>query len=360
MEWLRKTWVLCYTYRPRLVVTILLAGIILALAACTSAESGNAVTTHASGLEEDLPEARSVETEASPIAPLPTRTRTPAPTRQPGRTPTATLPPTPQSDPVLVGAGDIAWCSRGGRDEQTAALLDNIPGTVFTAGDVVYDSGSHEEFAECYEPGWGRHKDRTRPAVGDHEYRTEGAAGYFDYFGAAAGEAGKGWYSYDLGEWHIIVLNSNCGEVGGCDAGSEQGQWLKADLEANPAQCTLAYWHHPLFSMRDAQESENRYFWPVMYEHGVEVIVNGNDHHYVRFTPQTPDGTADPERGVRQFTVGTGGRNLYPFSYQVPNVEASQSSVHGVLKLTLRAGSYEWEFISIDGSYSDSGGTDCH
>lgn len=151
------------------------------------------------------------------------------------------------SDPILVGAGDIVTC-RGTDDEATAALLDAIGGTVFTAGDSVYSDGTSEEFANCYEPSWGRHKARTRPAVGNHEYHTPGAAGYFAYFGEAAGDPSKGYYSYDLGAWHIVVINSNCDEIGGCEPGSPQEQWLRADLAAHPTACTLAYWHHPLFS----------------------------------------------------------------------------------------------------------------
>jgi hypothetical protein len=153
-------------------------------------------------------------------------------------------------DPVFVGAGDIASCTSTG-DEATANLLDTIPGTVYTTGDNAYESGTASEFENCYDPSWGRHKARTRPAVGNHEYySTTNASGYFGYFGAAAGDPSKGYYSYDLGSWHIISLNSNCSFVagGGCAAGSDQEKWLRADLAAHPNACTLAYWHHPLFS----------------------------------------------------------------------------------------------------------------
>ncbi|MCH7718695.1 MAG: metallophosphoesterase, partial [Chloroflexi bacterium] len=148
---------------------------------------------------------------------------------------------------MLVGAGDIASCASSG-DEATADLLDGIAGTVVTFGDNAYQSGTESEFADCYEPTWGRHKARTRPAPGNHDYITPGASGYFEYFGAAAGDPSKGYYSYDLGAWHVIAINSNCSQVGGCDAGSPQEQWLRADLAESPTSCTVAYWHHPRFS----------------------------------------------------------------------------------------------------------------
>jgi hypothetical protein len=185
------------------------------------------------------------------------------------------------ADPILVAVGDIASCSSDG-DEATAALLDGLSGTIATLGDHAYRSGTPQEFADCYDPSWGRHKDRTRPAPGNHDYETSGAAGYFDYFGAAAGEPGKGYYSYDLGTWHIVVLNSNCSQVGGCGEGTPQEQWLREDLAAHPATCTLAYWHHPLFSSgtEHGGNESMQPVWQALYDAGADVVLAGHEHNY--------------------------------------------------------------------------------
>ena len=220
-----------------------------------------------------------------------------------------------EADPVFVGAGDIASCASSG-DEATANLLDGIPGTVYTLGDNVYDSGTDAEFADCYNSSWGRHKARTRPIVGNHEYRTPGASGYFKYFGAAAGESSKGYYSYDLGAWHIVALNSMCQNVGGCGATSPMVTWLKGDLATNPSSCTLAYWHHPVFSS-GAEHGNNPKMipsWDALYAAGADVVLSGHDHDYERFAPQTSSGVADPDRGIREFVVGTGGKSHLPTS----------------------------------------------
>ena len=271
--------------------------------------------------------------------------------------------PTPTPEPVvLVGAGDIAACESGG-DEATAALLDGIAGTVFTAGDNVYQDATASEFANCYDPSWGRHKGRTRPAPGNHEYYQGAKANpYFDYFGAAAGERGKGYYSYDLGAWHIVVLNSNCAQVGGCSSGSPQEQWLRADLAAHPTACTLAYWHHPLFSSgHHGGMSDMVPLWQALYEAGAELIINGHDHLYERFAPQDPRGVADPEYGIRQFTAGMGGKSLYPFKTLKANSEMRNNDTYGVLKLTLHATSYDWEFVPEAGkTFTDRGSGSCH
>jgi hypothetical protein len=262
---------------------------------------------------------------------------------------------------VLVGAGDIATCSNDG-DEETARLLDSIAGTVFTLGDNAYDEGAEGQFEECYEPTWGRHKSRTRPAAGNHEYRSEDASPYFDYFGEAAGDEGKGYYSYDLGAWHIIVLNSNCEYIGGCDADSAQERWLRADLAAHPARCTLAYWHHPLFSSgRYAGIEAVEPLWQALYEAGAEVVLAGHDHNYQRYAPQDPGGAPDPQRGIRQFVVGTGGRSHYEIEEPDPNLETYNDDTNGVLKLALGAGGYSWEFVPVQGSsFSDVGAGICH
>lgn len=258
-------------------------------------------------------------------------------------------------DPVLVGAGDIARCDSSA-DETTARLLDEIPGTVFTLGDNVYTSGTTAEFGDCYEPTWGRHRDRTRPAVGNHEYGTAGAGPYFDYFGSAAGARGQGWYSYDLGAWHIVVLNSNCSAIGGCGSGSPQLTWLKSDLAAHKDAHVLAYWHHPRFSSRYASPSlVLRSIWEVLYDAGVDVVLNGHAHNYERFAPQDPWARPDPSYGIRAFVVGTGGATLRPQLYEADNVEAFASS-HGVLRLTLRSDSYDWAFVPVaGGTFTDAG-----
>ena len=265
-------------------------------------------------------------------------------------------------DPVLVGAGDIGSCESVG-DDETAALLDDIEGTIFTAGDNGYDDGSLEEFMECFQPNWGRHKARIRPAPGNHEYYADPpGSGYFTYFGAAAGPPGKGWYSYDLGAWHIIVLNTNreCEEIS-CAAGDEQERWLRADLEAHPNLCTLAIYHHPRFSSGDHGNNDFvQDFWTTLYDHHVDVVLNGHDHSYERFAPQDARGDADPT-GVREFVVGTGGVGHYDMHVPEPNSEVMQNSENGVLKLTLHASSYDWEFITAaGGKFHDSGTGACH
>ncbi len=268
----------------------------------------------------------------------------------------ATPVPVYAADPVLVGAGDIGNCDTNA-DEATARLLDEISGTVFTTGDNVYPDGTASQFARCYDPTWGRHKSRTRPTPGNHDYHTNDASGYFDYFGAAAGRRGDGYYSYDLGAWHIIALNSNIS----MSAGSEQEEWLQADLEANPADCTLAYWHHPRFSSGDhGSSSMPRAVWETLYEAGADVVLNGHDHNYERFAPQTPNGALDRTRGIRQFVVGTGGTNLRDVGSPIANSEVRNDTTHGVLKLTLHATSYEWAFVPVAGrTFQDAGSASC-
>jgi hypothetical protein len=258
---------------------------------------------------------------------------------------------------VLVGAGDIADCASPG-DEATALLLDSIPGTVFTAGDNVYSDGTAAEFAACYDPTWGRHRARTRSSPGNHDYNTSGASAYYAYFGDAAGPAGRGYYSYDLGAWHVISLNS---EVS-MSVGSAQEQWLRADLAASTAQCTIAYWHRPRFSSgRHGSSTGPAPLWQALYDAGGDVILVGHDHNYQRFAPQTAAGVRDDERGIRQFVIGTGGRDHYTFSTPIANTEAYNTDTHGVLKLTLYEGWYAWEFIPVaGGAYRDSGTGSCH
>jgi hypothetical protein len=269
--------------------------------------------------------------------------------------------PSPTGDPVLVGAGDIARCGSDG-DEKTAALLDGIAGTVFTAGDNAYENGSPDQFRECYDPSWGRHRDRTRPAPGNHDWEMSGLVGYLGYFGEAAkGPNGSSWYSYDLGTWHVIVLDSMCSKVDGCGPASAQGQWLAADLAASDARCTLAIFHLPRFSSgAHGDTPEMDAFWRPLYAAGVDVVVNGHDHDYERFAPQDPDARLDGERGIRQFVVGTGGAQLRDFTRVAPNSELRVVLGHGVIAFTLRDGSYEWEFMVAGTAFSDHGTAPCH
>jgi acid phosphatase type 7 len=264
---------------------------------------------------------------------------------------------------ILVGAADVASCENLSGPEATAKLLDSIPGTVFVAGDLAYPNGTAAEYANCYHPTWGRHKPRTRPAPGNDDYHSANAEPYFTYFGSAAGDPRKGYYSYDLGAWHVVVVNSNCSEVGGCQEGSPQETWLRRDLALHPVGCTLAYWHSPLFSSGAIHGSDPtmRPIWRALYSAGAAVVINGHDHDYERFAPQDPDGVADPVRGIREFVVGTGGRGLRLFGKPIANSELRDNTAFGVLKLTLYRKSYSWEFIAETGkTFADSGSGECH
>jgi hypothetical protein len=269
-------------------------------------------------------------------------------------------PPPPPESVTFVGTGDIADCASSG-DEATAALLDGIPGSVFTLGDNVYPNGTQSEYNTCYgaQTTWGRHKARTFPSAGNHEYNTPGATGYYGYFGAAAGDPTKGYYSFDLGAWHVIVLNSNIAR----DASSAQVEWLRADLTAHSAKsCTIAYWHHPRFSSGFVHGNNItvQAFWDVLYQFNADVIMGGHDHDYERFAPQTPTALADNVRGIRQFVVGTGGKSLYSQGVLKANSEVFYNGTAGVLKLTLYDGGYTWEFVPVSGSFSDTGVGTCH
>lgn len=269
----------------------------------------------------------------------------------------------PSGDPVLVGAGDIANCRNLAGAEATAKLLETIPGEVFTAGDDAVPSGGTEEFRDCYGPTWGRFKNRTRPAAGNHEFHADGASPYFKYFGVAAGDPLSGYYSYNLGAWHIVVLNSECNLVGGCGHGSTQERWLRQDLQSHPATCTLAYWHRPLFSSGSGHGDYPpvKPFWDDLYAARATIVINGHDHDYERFAPQNPDGKADPSRGIREFVVGTGGAHQRPFAAPLqPNSQVRVTSTFGVLKLTLHPRSYDWTFIPQPGkSFNDAGSGKC-
>jgi 3',5'-cyclic AMP phosphodiesterase CpdA len=258
-------------------------------------------------------------------------------------------------DVTVVAAGDIARCEENNH-LATASLIDPVPGTVLTLGDHVYPSGTPEQFANCYDRGWGRHRARTRPSPGNHDWDVAAGGPYFDYFGINAGPFGLGYYSFDLGSWHIVSLNS----VVPAGEGSAQLAWLKSDLAASGAACTLAYWHHPLFSSGpNGNTPRMADVWRVLDEADADVVLASHDHMYERFAPQDAAGRPD-SRGLRSFVVGTGGGSLYPLKALQPNSEAREHSTFGVLKLNLRGRSYEWEFLPAAGqSFRDSGTSQC-
>lgn len=302
--------------------------------------------------------------------PRPTIVVTPVPTAAPTAAPPLVITPPPTLSPsptapggvVLVGAGDIASCSTSG-DTATATLINGIAGTVFTLGDNVYSSGTASEFTNCYDPTWGQFKARTRPAPGNHDYGTAGAAGYFGYFGTAAGEPSKGYYAYDLGAWRVYVLNSNCSAVGGCGAGSAQEAWLRADLASNPRPCVVGMWHHARFSSGTSHGSNTamQAFWQALYDHDAELVLAGHEHNYERFAPQTATGALDTARGLVELVAGTGGYTHYGFGTPIANSLVRNGTAFGVLKLTLSAGSWSFEFVPVAGeTFTDSGTGTCH
>lgn len=268
---------------------------------------------------------------------------------------------------VLVGAGDIAACSARAGAEATAKLIERIPGTVFAAGDLAYERGTAQEFRDCYGTTWGRFKDRTKPTPGNHEYNAGGGAAYFAYWGGQAGTPDKSYYSFDLGQWHVIALNTNCVApgVGGCGIGSPQEKWLKQDLKEHAKSCIAAFGHHALYSSgvfrSHAVHPELRDLWRDLYEAHADLILAGHEHSYERFAPQDPDGNADEKNGIREIVVGTGGRSHDPLGTALPNSEVRNFETYGVLKLTLWPGRYAWEFIPVNADgFRDSGEGHCH
>jgi hypothetical protein len=240
-------------------------------------------------------------------------------------------------------------------------VLDTLSGLVFAAGDNLHDNAAGASYDACYGPSWGRHKSRTFPAVGNHDYDPGSLDPYFDYFGAAAGPRGLGYYSFDHGAWHVIVLNSNADRVPTA-RGSDQEQWLRADLAANRSRCTIAIFHHPRFYHGTFNRNMSvEPFWAALYEADADVVVNGHFHLYERYALLKPDGSADPERGIRQFTVGTGGRTLDALHEPAPGLQVRDNTTYGVLKLVLKHDSYDWKFIAAaGGSFSDEGSDRCH
>jgi hypothetical protein len=268
---------------------------------------------------------------------------------------------------TLYAAGDIAECRTSAinttmaartADEIAAALATDNTARVLTLGDNAYPNGSATDYAACYDPTWGRFKQRTLPSPGNHEYHTPAAAAYFDYFGALAGMQRRGYYSVDIGAWHVMSLNSNL------DGAAQQAQldWLKADLAARPAGCALAFWHHPVFSSGGhGNNAVMQEAWRLLERAGTDLVLSGHDHDYERFAPQDADGHADAQHGMRQFVVGSGGAQLTPMLVRRANSETADNTTHGVIKLTLKKSGYAWDFLPVaGGSYRDHGSAACH
>lgn len=291
------------------------------------------------------------------IAGLSLRAQTPAPASAPATAASTTTAAPDEAGVIFVGAGDIANCDMLGGARATASLLDGIPGTIFTLGDHAYPNGSSKDLKECYDPTWGRFKDRTHPVLGNHDLLTNKGQPYWEYWGERAGPEKRGYYSYDLGAWHIIALNSTAP----ASEKSAQVQWLREDLATHQTACTLAYWHTPVFSSGPhGGTMEMRDVWKLLYEAGADVVLSSHDHIYERFAPMDGKGKLDPERGIREFLVGTGGSGVYQFKRIAPNSEVHDNSTYGVLKMTLKPGKYEWEFVAIGSQkFRDSGSGTC-
>ena len=291
----------------------------------------------------------------------------------PGASPqaTSTVQPSPAASgasagagapTVLLAAGDIGRCDST-HDDATGALVAGLPGVIATLGDTAYEDGTTEELNDCFGGSWGAVRDRIRfAATGNHDIHTDGGAPLQEYLGSAAAREGRTWFSEDLGAWHVIVLDGNCGLFGGrCSPGSEQEKWLRDDLAASGARCTVAILHQPLFSSGDhGPERAVRPLWDALYAGGAELVLNGHDHDYERFGPQDPDGTADAARGIVEIVAGTGGAELEPFNDPQANSLVRLSDTYGVVELTLSADSWSMRFVGADGSAHDQATGACH
>jgi alkaline phosphatase len=267
---------------------------------------------------------------------------------------------TPEPTPgIVLAAGDIADCEATG-DEATAAVVKSEPGTVLALGDNAYKFGSADDFAKCYGPSWGQFKDRTHPVLGNHDYRDTAAQAYYDYFGAQAGPRGQGYYSFEVGPWHVIALDSNC-DIIDCRPGGPELTWLEHDLSASKAQCQLVYWHHPRFSSGNHGDDQRmQQAWRLLVTAGVEIVLVGHDHDYERFAPIGDKGQLDPQGGIREFVVGTGGGSLDTFT-RTRALSEARGSDFGVLRLVLSGGRYDWKFLpAAGGTFTDSGSAACH
>lgn len=294
-----------------------------------------------------------------------------------------TSPGLPKTDdPVIAAAGDIG-CDPTNKDFNAGAgttdacaaratsdiLVELHPAAVLVLGDEQYPCGDTGAFTASYDPTWGRVKAVSRPVPGNQEYNQDAgcsidgqARGYFDYFGKAAGNAGEGWYSFNIGSWHVIALNANCDAIGGCDAGSPQEAWLKNDLTADTALCTLAFWHQPRFgSGSHGNDLSTAAFWDDLYAANADLVLNGHDHGYERFAPQDPGQQPDSEHGIREFIVGTGGEDHGSIHEVQPNSEVQNADTFGALELSLHPAGYDWLFAPVAGStFTDSGSGTCH
>jgi hypothetical protein len=297
-----------------------------------------------------------VPAESQLILNSPTKFSAPSPSITPTSLPTVSLTPTPMPS-VLVGAGDISICGQKG-DDQTADLLADIPGTIFTVGDNSNENGTAFEYLNCFATSWGQFLDRLNPVPGNHDYVTDNAGPYFDYFSDGLVTRGWGYYSYDLGGWHIIALNS----VIDVSQDSLQVRWLIEDLASHPSRCTLAYWHHPRWTSGESGDNGRvAALWQILYENGVEVVVNGNEHMYERFAPMDSNGEPDLATGMREFVVGTGGASHYRYGIIHANSQVRDNTSFGVLAFNLYPDGYTWEFIPVEGMiFTDSGSGVCH
>jgi hypothetical protein len=279
-------------------------------------------------------------------------TQTTEPNHPPQPAPTADFAST-AATVTLAAAGDIASCSSGNQSSATARLVDRVPGMVLTLGDNAYPDGTTANY-RCYNTTWGRFKSRTHPAPGNHDYHQSGAPGYFSYFGSAAGPRGRGYYSFNAGAWHIVSLNSESNL-------SAETTWLKADLAASRAKCTLAYWHQPLFTSGAVHPPATRMrpLYTILYNAGAELVLSGHNHQYERFAPQTPTGGLDRSRGIVQFVAGTGGNGLYGFRSPMRNSQVRYRG-YGVLRLELRPTGYTYSFVPVSGRFRDTGSSSCH
>ena len=334
----------------------------LVIAGCSTGTSSTPSTSSAAsaGPSASAPSSSSSTTTTTASS---TDTSTATPTASPTSAADRSTRPQP-GEATLLAVGDIARCDGRG-DERTAAiaarLLKGSPSApVLAMGDLAYPNGSARDFAQCYRPSWGRFDGRMRPALGNHEYNTTGAKAYFDYFGKAAGPRGKGWYSFDYAGWHVVALNSNCAAVG-CGPTSAQVRWLAADLSKHRSRCTLAYWHHPRFSSGPHGSSRDvTTLWATLQKAGADVVLNGHDHDYERFAPQTADGRASA-RGIREFVVGTGGAESYPFISRLAHSQKQLTGVDAVLQLRLTRTGYRWALVGSAGAAKplDAGSTSC-
>ena len=304
----------------------------------------------------------------------PTATSVPLPTDVPTATPTGVV----VADSVIAAAGDmvadLAKTPSSKHKEVSDLIFQMNPTAVFALGDVQYESGEYSNFIKYYDPTWGRFVDKTYPAVGNHEYLTSGAAGYYDYYTQKFGGEGntsrrpgarnQGYYSFDLGSWHIISLNTQCSKAGGCGVGSPQEKWLRADLAAYPNQCVLAFWHIPLYSSGGRANQNSKAFVQALYDYNADLILTGHDHTYERFAPQDANAKRDDLRGIINFVVGTGGKNFTSFPTTAPNSLVRNNNTMGVLRVTLRQASYDFQFVranySGNGTFTDSGTVQCH